>query len=89
MPGGAGRRCGGSLVLDINLPGLSGLELHARLAAAGRAAPVVFITAYESDAARAAAARAGALACLLKPFAARELLSAIARTTEKDGVRTR
>jgi len=74
------------LVLDINLPGLSGLELHARLAAVGRAAPVVFITAHGSDASREAAARAGALAYLLKPFAGRDLLSAIARTTDPHGV---
>ena len=66
------------LVLDINLPGLSGLELYGRIAESGRRMPVVFITAHDSATSREAAARAGALAYLVKPFNGRELLAAVA-----------
>ena len=66
------------LVLDINLPGVSGFELYARIAESGRPAPVVFITAHDSATSRETAARSGAQAYLLKPFSGRELLAAVA-----------
>lgn len=67
------------LVLDVHLPGLSGFELLARLAEAGAERPVIFVTAHDEPATRAAAERAGALAYLPKPFAGRKLLDAVAR----------
>lgn len=67
------------LILDVRLPGLSGFELQARLADGGAKRPVVFITAHDEPAARDAARRAGALAYLLKPFAGKDLLDAVAR----------
>src|SRR3954452_13740061 len=59
------------LVLDINLPGLSGLELHRRLAMSCTPPPVIFITAYEEETGRRDAIQAGAAAYLTKPFSGR------------------
>jgi FixJ family two-component response regulator len=65
------------LILDVHLPGLSGLELQKRLTAGGCDIPVVFITAFEDDTAREQALRAGALAFLQKPFEEQLLLDAV------------
>jgi len=67
------------LVLDVHLPGMSGLELQQRLKAEGRCSRVVFITAYEEEQAREQALREGALAFLQKPFDEQALLDAVAR----------
>jgi len=67
------------LVLDVRLPGISGFDLQKRIADAGANLPVIFITAHDDPLTRKAAARAGAVACLRKPFARKELLEAIAR----------
>jgi FixJ family two-component response regulator len=75
----AGRREPDCLILDVHLPGLSGLELQARLAAEGRCVPVVFITAFAEEQVRGPALRAGAIAFLAKPFEERSLLDAVAR----------
>jgi FixJ family two-component response regulator len=69
----------GCLILDVHLPGLSGLELQKRLTAEGRQVPVVFITAYGDDQTRDLALRAGAIAFLQKPFEERPLLDAVVR----------
>lgn len=65
------------LVLDIHLPGLSGLELRRRLAASGRVPPVIFITAQDDDAAREEARQLECLAYFRKPFEGVALLDAI------------
>jgi FixJ family two-component response regulator len=68
------------LILDINLPGISGLELAARLRRNGTAAiPVIFITAYDQPAYADAARALDALAYLPKPFTGNDLLGAIRR----------
>jgi FixJ family two-component response regulator len=67
------------LVLDVHLPGLCGLGLQQRLKAEGRAVPLVFITAYEEEPARAQALAEGAVAFLHKPFDERALLEAVDR----------
>jgi FixJ family two-component response regulator len=69
----------GCLILDVRLPGMSGLELQQRLAADGIHVPIVFITAQEdSDGQmRAQALRSGALAFLRKPFSDEDLLNAV------------
>jgi FixJ family two-component response regulator len=67
------------LILDMHLPGLSGLQLQARLHAEGRNVPVVFITAYASEQMHEAALRAGAVAFLEKPFEEQPLLDAVRR----------
>jgi FixJ family two-component response regulator len=66
-------------ILDINLDGESGIELHNRLKAAGVALPVIFITGNETAATRATAIASGCLAYLTKPFAAKSLIEPIER----------
>jgi FixJ family two-component response regulator len=74
----------GCLVLDVQLPGLSGLALHQRLAAAGAAPPAIFITAHDAPATRAEVERADAVAYLTKPFRGRSLVDAVSRALEPD-----
>ena len=69
--------CAFGLVLDIHLPGMSGIELRRRLLAAGSKLPVVFITAFDDEATRAEALAAGCTACLHKPFEAHQLIEAL------------
>lgn len=65
------------LILDVHLPGLSGLELQTRLIGAGRRVPIIFITAFESALAREQALAAGAVAFLHKPLDSDHLLDLI------------
>jgi FixJ family two-component response regulator len=66
------------LILDVRLPGMSGLELHHHLLRQKRNLPVIFITAHASDdSARAEAASDWTVAYLTKPFNEDELLGAI------------
>ena len=70
----AGAAC---LIIDVQLPGMTGLELHARLMETGPAPPVIFITAFDEPETRASAQRAGAVALLAKPFSGRLLLETV------------
>lgn len=65
------------LVLDINLPGMSGIELCRCLLARGQRIPVVFITARDDEATHRDAAAVGYAAYLRKPFVGRTLVDAI------------
>jgi FixJ family two-component response regulator len=65
------------LVLDIRLPGISGLDLYERLVSAEITNPVIFMTAHDSPQWLAGAAEAGAAAYLRKPFDQQLLLDAI------------
>jgi FixJ family two-component response regulator len=65
------------LVLDVRMPGLSGLELQDRLNAMGYCFPVIFITATADDKTRMQAKTAGAFGYLIKPFDEDELLTCI------------
>jgi FixJ family two-component response regulator len=56
------------IITDLQMPGLSGLDLQARLRADGHLTPIIFITAYPNEAARARAFDAGAVAFLTKPY---------------------
>lgn len=66
------------LILDVQLPGISGFDAWQQLAKRGRTPPVIFVTAYDDPAARAQAQSAGAVAFLAKPFRGQLLLDAIA-----------
>jgi FixJ family two-component response regulator len=65
------------LILDIHLPGQSGLDLRRRLVGLGILSPVIFITAFDGPDARDQAGRLGAAGFLSKPFGGRELLDAV------------
>ena len=79
----ANRGAVGCLVLDVRLPGMSGMELHRYLLARRRNVPAVFITAHASDdRARSDAASAWTVAYLTKPFSEEELLDAVSRGFE-------
>jgi len=66
------------LVLDVRLPGMSGVELHRYLLARNRTVPVIFITAHASDdRARLQARSDWTVAYLTKPFGEDELLDAV------------
>lgn len=67
------------LILDVQLPGRSGFEVHRALSEAGKNIPIVFMSAHDEPATRRRAQQAGAVAFLAKPFEADALLSAIAR----------
>jgi FixJ family two-component response regulator len=66
------------LILDVRMPGMSGLELQRQLVASRREIPIIFITAHGSDeTVRARALRDGAVAYLIKPFSEDSLLQAV------------
>jgi FixJ family two-component response regulator len=66
------------LILDVRMPGMSGLDLQRQLAASDRDIPIIFITAHGSDERiRARALRDGAVAYLIKPFSEDALLKAV------------
>jgi FixJ family two-component response regulator len=65
------------LILDVRMPGMSGLELQRRLVASHREIPVIFITAHGDGAARSQSLKDGAVDYLLKPFREEALLQAI------------
>lgn len=56
------------LVVDVQLGGLSGLDLQERLVSSGSRIPIIFITAHVDGQVRKRALQAGAVACLQKPF---------------------
>ena len=56
------------LILDVQMPNMSGIELQGRLSELGFEIPIIFITAYPDEAVRQRAMEAGAAAFLLKPF---------------------
>ena len=56
------------VVLDVQMPGLNGLQVQERLARSGHRYPVIFITAHDDAALREQALAAGALAFMHKPF---------------------
>lgn len=67
------------LLLDIHLDGLSGIELRQRLKSSDTTLPVIFMTALDDEVIRQQALQAGCVACLRKPFPARQLIDAIAK----------
>lgn len=76
----------GCLVLDVDLPGLSGLDLQRELTAHGITLPIVFITGYGDIPMSVRAMKAGAMEFLTKPFRDQDLLDAIHQALERDHV---
>jgi FixJ family two-component response regulator len=67
------------LITDLQMPGLSGIELQSRLIADGRRLPIIFITAYPEDSVRARAMKAGAVCFMSKPYSEESLIACIDR----------
>jgi len=67
----------GCLVLDIRLPGMTGLDLQERLSLTGKRYPVIFMTAHDNPEWQERANKTGAIAYLKKPFREQALLDAI------------
>jgi FixJ family two-component response regulator len=65
------------LLLDIAMPGMSGVELQAELKRQDKRIPIIFITATQDDAVRTRVVELGAAACLSKPFSDTALLEAL------------
>lgn len=74
----------GCLVLDLRLPGLSGLELQKRLAEMEAELPIIFITGHGDVPTSVRAMKAGAVEFLTKPFGDGDLLDAIAQAIDRD-----
>src|ERR1700719_2533681 len=75
------------LVLDIRLPGKSGLELQRELAEANIRVPIIFITAHGDIPMTVRAMKAGAVEFLTKPFRDQELLDAVQLALQRDRAR--
>jgi FixJ family two-component response regulator len=75
------------LVLDVRLPGRSGLELQRELAAANRQLPIIFITAHGDIPMTVRAMKGGAIEFLTKPFRDQDLLDAIEAGLARDCAR--
>jgi FixJ family two-component response regulator len=74
----------GCLVLDLRMPGMTGLELQDALERAGHALPIVFISGHADIPASVKAMKAGAIDFLTKPVDDRQLLAAIERALARD-----
>ena len=72
------------LVLDVRLPGLSGLDLQRELAAADCTLPIIFITGHGDIPMSVEAMKAGAVEFLTKPFRDQTLLDAVQRAIQQD-----
>jgi FixJ family two-component response regulator len=72
------------LVLDVRLPGVSGLELQQRLAAGDMAMPIIFITGHGDIPMSVQAMKAGAVEFLPKPFREQDLLDAVHQALARD-----
>jgi FixJ family two-component response regulator len=78
----------GCVVLDLRMPGMSGLDLLMHLAAAGPRIPVIVLTAHSDDESRRRTLQAGAVAFLGKPFRGEALLAAVRTALEGAGPRS-
>jgi FixJ family two-component response regulator len=76
--------CPGCLVLDVRLPGMSGLDCQRRLAEAGVTIPIIFITGHADVPMTVRAMKSGAVEFLTKPFRPQELLDAVQQAIDRD-----
>ena len=76
--------CPGCLVLDVRLPGMSGLDCQRRLAEAGVTIPIIFITGHGDVPVTVRAMKSGAVEFLTKPLRPQELLDAVQQALDRD-----
>ena len=74
----------GCLILDVRLPGLSGLDLQRELVDANATLPIIFLTGHGDIPMSVRAMKAGAVEFLTKPFRAQDLLDAIRNAIDRD-----
>ena len=79
------RRCVACLITDVQMPGMSGIDLQRHLAATGDAVPVILITAFPRDDVRSQAEAEGAYGYLAKPFDGPRLIECIERALSAHG----
>ncbi len=70
------------VITDVQMPGMSGIELQERLLASGRRTPLIFITAFPEDRIRRQVTAAGAIGFLTKPFDGNEMIACIDQALE-------
>jgi FixJ family two-component response regulator len=76
------------LITDVQMPGMSGVDLQSHLTAHGHCPPMIFVTAYPEESVRARALDAGAFGFLSKPFSAESLIACLDRALESYRTRT-
>src|SRR5215813_8045595 len=76
--------CPGCLVLDVRLPGMSGLDCQRKLTEAGVTIPIIFITGHGDVPVTVRAMKSGAVEFLTKPFRPQELLDAVQQALQQD-----
>ncbi|WP_411905860.1 response regulator transcription factor [Rhizobium mayense] len=79
----------GCIVLDVRLPGLSGLDFQTQLERLGCKMPIVFMTGFGDIPMSVRAMKAGAVDFLTKPFKDQDILDAVAAAMERDAARRR
>jgi FixJ family two-component response regulator len=76
------RRRVSCVIADVQMPGMTGLELHDRLVASGEPIPTILITAFPDERARKRALQAGVVGYLTKPFSEDDLLACVRSTLD-------
>jgi FixJ family two-component response regulator len=76
--------CSCCLVLDVRLPGMSGLDFQGALAAAGISIPIIFVSGHGDVPMTVRAMKSGAVEFLTKPFRPQELLDAVQQALDRD-----
>jgi FixJ family two-component response regulator len=76
----------GCLILDVRLPGISGLDLQRELKRAKVSTPIIFLTAYADVPMSVRAIKSGAVEFLTKPFRPQDLLDAVQRSLVRDRI---
>ena len=77
------------LILDVSLPGISGLDFQQQLRSAGRSIPIIFITGHGDIPMSVRAIKSGALEFLTKPFGDQDLLNAVEQALAGDSISLR
>lgn len=73
----------GLLILDVQMPEMSGIEVQKKVVDSGSKMPIIFITAHENEETKKVAMETGAIAFFQKPFEDNVLMSAISKGLEK------